>query len=101
VDQSNATQIRSRRKTGYIADNAAANCDNQRFAIRSRTTERADDLFHAAKMLRGLRIIKKMHAVSTREPQSALDDFAYGAPNLGRGNNMNARKISKRCYFLR
>jgi len=83
MNESHAAQIRSGHKTGNITDNAAANRDHQRFAIRSGTAQRARDLLHAAQMLRRLRVAEKVDPISIRKPQATLDDFANGPPNLG------------------
>src|SRR5262249_21960710 len=83
VKESYTAQIRSCRKTSDVADDAAANCDYQRFAIRSGAAQRARDMLYTAKMLRGLRIVEEMHTSSIGKPQAAMNNFPSRAPNLG------------------
>jgi hypothetical protein len=82
MDERDTTQIRGYRKTGDVADNAAANRDHQRLAIRTGTAQGASNLLHAAKMFRGFCVAEKMHAISIRKAQPALHAFANGTPNL-------------------
>src|SRR5256884_4369280 len=93
VNQGHATQIRSCCKSGHVANDSAADRDDQRLAIRSRLAKGARNVLDCAKMLCGLRVIEKMQSFSMREPQAALNRLPGSAPDFGRGNDVQAGKM--------
>ena len=84
-----AAQERGGGESRYVTNDAAANSDDQRLAIGSRATEGTSYLFYAAKIFCGLCIIKEMNGATLGKPQPSLNGFPHGAPDFGRGNDMN------------
>src|SRR2546430_1698425 len=85
----------------YVTDHATANRNYQRFAIGSGTTKGTSNLFHAAEILCGFSVIKEMNGAALGNPQAALNGFSRGAPDFGRGNDVEARKPAESGNFPR
>ena len=80
----------SRGEASHITNHPATNRDEQRLAIGSGTAERTSNLFHATKILCGLRIVEEMDGAAFGKPQSSPNRLSHGAPDFGRGNNVEA-----------
>jgi hypothetical protein len=95
VNQGHATQIGSCCKSGHIANDSAADGDDQRLAIGPVLAKGTRNVLDGAKMFRGLRIIEKMQSESMRAVQATLNGLPGGTPDFGRGNDVHAGKMPK------
>jgi hypothetical protein len=90
-----AAEERGSSETGDITHYTTTNRDDERFTVGTGANEIAGNALNGLQIFCGFGVVEEMHLRGLAGTQAAADAGADGAPDLGRGENVDAGEFAE------